>query len=73
MQLNILSLRKTVVLAAVMLAFLGTPFLANPVSFAAEERTIPYPPGYVIDKEGASSFKGIGNVEASPYFSTQDY
>ena len=73
MRLNLLKSRKKAAFAAAVLSFLGTSFLANPVSFAAAERTISYPPGYVIDKEGASSFKGSGNVGVSPYFSTQDY
>ena len=73
MQANLFKSGKKAVAVSAALAFLGVFFLANPVSFAAAEHTIPYPPGYVIDKEGASSFNGVGNVEKSPYFSTQDY
>lgn len=34
---------------------------------------IPYPAGYVTDKEGASSYNGLGNVARSPYFTAVDY
>ena len=53
MQANLFKSGKKAVAVSAALAFLGVFFLANPVSFAAAERTIPYPPGYVIDKEGA--------------------
>lgn len=34
---------------------------------------IPYPASYVITKEGASAYQGVGNVENSPYYKVQDY
>ena len=39
---------------------------------APEERVIPYPPGYVTDREGASAYKGAGNVRNSPYYAAVD-
>lgn len=52
---------------------LGTSFGAANVVFAADSHVIPYPAGYVIINEGASSYNGIGNVAQSPYYSSRDY
>lgn len=41
-------------------------------ALAAEEQTIPYPPGYNLTAEGASAYQGSGNVAQSPYFSRLD-
>lgn len=38
-----------------------------------ESHAIPYPAGYIVNNEGASSYNGIGNVKQSPYYSCLDY
>ncbi|MBP2649410.1 MAG: hypothetical protein H6Q74_235 [Firmicutes bacterium] len=43
------------------------------VSNAEESHVILYPAGYVTNNEGASSYSGIGNVDKSPYYCSQDY
>ena len=43
-------------------------------SSASEQiQLIPYPPGYDTSKEGASAYKGIGNVKSSPYYPELDF
>lgn len=38
-----------------------------------ESHTIPYPSGYNITSEGASSYNGVSNVKNSPYYSNLDF
>jgi len=38
-----------------------------------ESHVIPYPSGYDLTTEGASSYNGVGNVKNSPYYSTLDF
>ncbi|BBB89487.1 MAG TPA: C39 family peptidase [Methylomusa anaerophila] len=50
---------------------------ADTIGYAAdnteESRVIPYPAGYDLTSEGASSYNGIGNVKSSPYYSFLDF
>lgn len=46
---------------------------ADADSTAAESHVIPYPAGYDITSEGASSYNGVGNVKNSPYYSSLDF
>jgi hypothetical protein len=39
----------------------------------AESNVIPYPSGYDITSEGASSYNGVGNVRNSPYYKALDF
>jgi len=38
-----------------------------------ESKVIPYPSGYNITSEGASSYNGVGNVKNSPYYVALDF
>ncbi|AIF51803.1 hypothetical protein UFO1_2256 [Pelosinus sp. UFO1] len=39
----------------------------------AESKTIPYPSGYNLTSEGASSYNGVSNIRNSLYYSTLDF
>jgi hypothetical protein len=62
--------------------FLGISFSAANVVLAAgadnsgsfaESHVIPYPAGYDLTSEGASSYNGVSNVINSPYYKTVDF
>lgn len=40
---------------------------------SVESHVILYPSGYDTSKEGASSYKGLGNVKQSPYYTVSDF
>ena len=51
---------------------LGVSFSGVNTVFA-ESSVIPYPSGYDLTSEGASSYNGLGNVTDSPYYKAVDF
>lgn len=76
-----INIKKTFVFGLLMGTLLFSVFGYVSPAFAAGTEiaggspasVIAFPAGYVTDKEGASSYNGIGNVKNSPYYTARDY